>query len=193
MRLLSFFKQLPEFNQLNIDDRVTLIKYNIMTVLVINISLVYDIENDQYIEADSDAPWNTQYDQLVHGYNLCKQMEKKFMSLLKIAKCDERIIHLALIIFILTKGFTIIDSDEPPLNDQMSVFHVQSYYTELLWKYMESVHGLKKAIHLLSQFMGIILSWQTIQEQLRNDIVRILSPKDIDELLPIMKSVLRIS
>ncbi|CAF4155987.1 unnamed protein product, partial [Rotaria magnacalcarata] len=36
MRLLSFFKQIPEFNQLNVDDKVTLIKYNLLTVLGIN-------------------------------------------------------------------------------------------------------------------------------------------------------------
>ncbi|CAF4215443.1 unnamed protein product, partial [Rotaria sordida] len=30
MRLLSFFKQIPEFSQLNVDDKVTLIKYNLL-------------------------------------------------------------------------------------------------------------------------------------------------------------------
>ncbi|CAF1153820.1 unnamed protein product [Rotaria sordida] len=194
MRLLSFFKQVPEFSQLNVDDKVTLIKYNILTVLGINCALSYNIETGEIIESDSDVPSNTQFFRVLHGYNVCRQAGKIFASFLHIAKYDRKIIELTVIILILTKGFSIAnDHDEPILNDEMSVYRVQNYYTELLWKYMETMHGYEKTIKLFSELIVHVISWQTIHEEMRNNILRTLSPEDINELVPIMKSILRIS
>ncbi|CAF4453399.1 unnamed protein product, partial [Adineta steineri] len=44
MRLLSFFRQIPEFNELNVDDKVTLIKYNLMPLVILNNTLSYNAE-----------------------------------------------------------------------------------------------------------------------------------------------------
>ncbi|CAF3782691.1 unnamed protein product [Rotaria socialis] len=194
MRLLSFFKQIPEFNQLNVDDKVTLIKYNLLTVLGINSALSYNIETKQLIESESDLPSNVQYFRVLHGYNISMQTTKIFGAFLNIAKQDRKIIELTVIILILTKGFSVIsDHDEPLLNDIMSAHHVQNDYTELLWKYMETTHGYKKTVDLFSELIRHVISWQVVYEQMRNNILRTLSPEDIGELVPIMKSTLRIS
>ncbi|CAF1389963.1 unnamed protein product [Adineta steineri] len=194
MRLLSFFKQIPEFNQLNIDDKVILVKYNLITILGINCALSYNTETDKIIEADSDVPWNTQFFQVLHGYNMCMQSKKIFASFFHIVKYDRKIMELTLIILILTKSSAITgDYDESIGNDTMSVYRIQNYYTELLWKYMETMHGYEKAVDLFSKLMVHVISWQTLQEEMRKNIVRALSPEDISELLPIMKTVLRIS
>lgn len=194
MRLLSFIKQIPEFNQLHVDDRVTLIKYNLMTVLGVNSALSYNIETKQLVETDSDLPSNVQYFRVLHGYNICMQTSKIFDSFLHIAKYDRKIIELTVIILILTKGFSIIsDHDEQILYDIMSTYRAQNYYTELLWKYMETMHGYKKAVGLFSEIILRVISWQVIYEQMRNNILRTLSPEDVGELVPIMKSTLRIS
>lgn len=193
MRLLAFFKQIPEFNQLNIDDKVTLIKYNLMIVVGINCTLSYNTETDQIVETDTDAPWNTQFSQLLYGYNICRKVQKIFRSLSNIAEYDRSIIELTLIIVLLTNGFSTTDDRASKLNDGMAVHRAQNYYTELLWKYMETVHGLDKTIQLFGQLVTHIVSWQTIQEEMRHNIVRTLSPEEIGELFPIIKSVFRIS
>ncbi|CAF2876552.1 unnamed protein product [Rotaria sp. Silwood2] len=194
MRLLSFFKQIPEFIQLNADDKVTLVKYNLTTILGINCALSYNTETGQIIESTSDVPVNMQFFPVLHGYKMCMQSGKIFRSFLHIAKYDRKIIELTLIILILTKGFSIINHlDEQIFNDEMSVYRAQNFYIELLWKYMETTHGYKKAIDLFSQLIGNAISWQIIHEEMRNDIMRTLSPEDINELLPIVKSLLRIS
>ncbi|CAF3924906.1 unnamed protein product [Rotaria sordida] len=107
MRLLSFFKQIPEFSQLNVDDKVTLIKYNLLTVLGINCALSYNIEISKIIENDSDVPSDTQFFRVLHGYNICMQANKIFASFLHIAKYDRKIIELTVIILILTIGFSL--------------------------------------------------------------------------------------
>jgi hypothetical protein len=72
----------------------------------------------------------------------------------------------------------------------MAVYRTQNYYIELLWKYMEATHGYEVAVRLFSKLIVNATSWQTMQEDMRNNVLRTLSPKDIDELLPIMKSIL---
>ncbi|CAF3828385.1 unnamed protein product [Rotaria sp. Silwood1] len=194
MRLLSFLKQIPEFNQLNVDDKVTLIKYNLPKILGINYALSYNIETNQLIESDSDVPLNTQFFPILHDYNTRTQIKKIFASFLHIIKYDRKIIELTVIILILTKGFSITSNhDEPILNDKMSAYRAQNYYTELLWKYMETRHGYEKAIKLFSELIVHVISWQTVHEEIENDIMRTLSPKDINELVPIMKSIMRFS
>ena len=193
VRLLSFFKQIPEFNQLNVDDKVNLIKYNLITVLGITGALSYNTDTHQMIETDSDVPSNLQFFQILHGYNTCRKSRKIFGSFLHIAKYDRKIIELTAITLVLTKGFSIVsDHGEQILNDPMSVYCAQNYYTELVWKYMETTHGYKKAVDLFSELIVHVISWQLIHEEMRNNILRTLSPEDIDELVPIMKSVLRI-
>jgi hypothetical protein len=192
LRLLSFFKQIPEFNQLNVDDKVTLIKCNLIAVHGINSALSFNTKTNQIMETDSDMPRNTQLFQLVFGYNICIQLQKIFGSFLRIANYDQKIIQLLLIALILTKGFSIADSHEPILSDTMAVYRAQNYYIELLWKYMEATHGSEVAVRLFSELIINATSWQTIQEDLRNYILRTLSPKDIDELLPIIKAVWRL-
>ncbi|CAF4832622.1 unnamed protein product, partial [Rotaria sp. Silwood2] len=80
MRLLSFFKQIPEFIQLNADDKVTLVKYNLTTILGINCALSYNTETGQIIESTSDVPVNMQFFPVLHGYKMCMQSGKIFRS-----------------------------------------------------------------------------------------------------------------
>jgi hypothetical protein len=122
------------------------------------------------------------------------RVKKIFESFVRIAQYDQRIIQLALIVFILTKGFsTDPDPNEPILNDGIAVYRAQNYYTELLWKYMETVHGSEKSTCIFNDLVAHFVSWQTVEKELRLNLRRNLSPSDINELLPIMKSLLHIS
>lgn len=193
MRLLTFFKQIPEFDQLNVQDKVTLVKYNLTPLFILNNTLSYNVETDQIKETDSDVPWDTDMLQKVHGAAVYSQVKKIFDSFVRIAKYDQRIIQLALIVLILTKGFsTDADAGEPPLNDGIGVFRAQNYYTELLWKYMETVHGLEKSISIFNELVAHFVSWQTLEKELRLNLSRHLTPEDKMKILPIMKSLLHI-
>ena len=194
MRLLSFFKQIPEFNQLNVDDRVTLVKYNLMPLVILNCTLGYDMKSKTIIETDSDAPWNTTILIKVHGHDIYMKVKKIFDSFVRLAQYDRRIIQLALVILILTKGFSINESSsEPILNDGLAVYRAQNYYTELLWKYLETMHGYRKAVHIFNELIVHFISWQMVQGYLQRSLINILSPTEMNELLPIMKSLLHIS
>jgi hypothetical protein len=191
IRLLAFFKQIPEFDQLNVDDKVTLIKFNLLPLLCINCTLSYKIETDQIVETDSDVPWDSSIIQEVYGYDGYLQMRKIFESFVRIAQYDQKIIQLILVTFILTKGFsTGIVEFEPLLSDGMAVYRAQNYYAELLWKYIETVHGTEKAVHIWGQLITHFITWQLLHKDLRENVQRnLLSTDDMNELLPLMKTL----
>jgi hypothetical protein len=173
---------------------VILIKFNLLPLLCINCTLSYKIETDQIVETDSDDPWDSSVIQEVYGYDGYLQMRKIFESFVHIAKYDQKIIHLALITFILTKGFsTGIVEFEPILNDPLAVYRAQNYFTELLWKYIETVHGREKAIHVWGKLVMHFITWQTIHKRLRDNVERNLLATDMTELLPLMKTLFHIS
>ncbi|CAF1247842.1 unnamed protein product [Rotaria magnacalcarata] len=194
IRLLTFFKQIPEFDQLDVDDKVTLIKFNLLPLLCINCTLSYKTETDQIVETDSDAPWDSAVMQDVYGYEGYLRMRKVFESFVHIAQYDQRIIQLVLITLVLTKGFATGDGEpEPILNDTMAVYRAQSYYTELLWRYIETVHGPVKAVDIWGKIITHLITWQTLFKQLRESVEQSLLFSDKTELLPLMKSLFHIS
>ena len=192
MRLLAFFRQIPTFQELNVDDKVSLIKYNLMATVVVNCALAYNTETNQILETESDSPWNMQFFQILHGYHLARQVQKIFASFLQIAIQDPHIIRLTLVQMIFIKRW-VFDTLQPHLSDDAAIHRAQNYYTELLWKYMESKYGSQEAARIYSQLVISILSYQTVEEELRNNIKRVLSPEDVGGLVPIMKSVLHIN
>ncbi|UJR37040.1 hypothetical protein I4U23_029745 [Adineta vaga] len=192
MRLLTFFRQIPEFNELNVDDKVTLIKYNLMPLILLNSSLAYKIDTNQIKETDSDVPIDPDLFRKIHGTDIFLQIKRIFNSFVRIAQCDQRIIQLILIVLILTKGFsTDPDGEEPILNDGFAVYRAQNYYTELLWKYMETTHGAEQSIRIFSELIAHFRSWQKVEAQIRVN-TRKLLPTDTNEILPIMRSLLHI-
>ncbi|CAF1587876.1 unnamed protein product [Adineta ricciae] len=193
IRLLTFFKQIPEFSELNVEDKVTLIKFNLLPLLCINCTLSYKIETDQIVETDSDVPWDPSIIQEVYGYEGYLQMRKVFESFVYIAQYDHRIIQLALITLILTKGFSAGEGElEPILNDGMAVYRAQNYYSELLWKYIETMHGRHRAISIWSKIVTHFITWQTLHKRLRDNVQKNLSKTDTSELLPLMKTLFHI-
>ncbi len=193
IRLLTFFKQIPEFNSLNVDDKVTLIKFNLLPLLCINCTLSYKTETETIAETESDQPWDPTSIQTVYGAEGYQELKKVFDHFRHIAEYDQKIIQLALITFILTKGFAATRTEEPLLNDSMAVNRAQNYYTELLWKYMETIHGPDIAIQMFSKLIVHFMTWQRAQIKIRDIMETNLLAANTNELLPFMKALLHIA
>ncbi len=164
-----------------------------MPLTILNCTLSYNMETHSVLEDDGDAPWDSSLIIKVHGEKLYTRIKKVFESFVRIAQYDQRIIQLALIILILTKGSTHNSASEPTLNDGIAVYRAQNYYTELLWKYLETMHGYGKAAQIFNELVAHFISWQTLQGQMQRNIYDALSPAEMNELLPIMKALLHIS
>jgi hypothetical protein len=196
MRLLAFFKQIPEFNQINVEDKMILAKYNLMPLIMLNCAISFDIKTKQIRETETDVPWNSSLFHSVHGDEICMQVRSIFLSFVRIGQHNQTILQLALVVLIFTKGLSAGDGElEPILNDGMTIYRAQSYYTELLWKYLETVHGFRQAFRIFSTLITRFLSWQILEKQLRYNVQQNLSTTATGEndLLPLMKSLFHIS
>ena len=189
LRFLTFFKQIPEFNQLNIDDRVILTKYNLVAIAGISHSISYNPILRHDTDNNSELPWHSEIYKLVFGYRFCLNLRKILEPFIQIANQNYKIVQLFLVILILTKGFSIDNSREPILTNEIAVYHVQNSYTELLWKYLEANYKFEESVRFYAQLIGGTLSWQTVQDEMRASILRALSPQDYDKLQPILKSI----
>ncbi|CAF1203152.1 unnamed protein product [Adineta steineri] len=108
-------------------------------------------------------------------------------------KNDPRIMQLALIILVLTKGFSSNSgSSEPILDDGIAVYRAQNFYTELLWKYLEARYGHGNAIDIFNKLVMHFISWQTLHKDMAHNFFNVLTPAEVNELLPIMKSLIHI-
>ena len=164
-----------------------------MPLMLLNCTLSYNKETNSIVEDHRDAPWDDNMFRKIHGEQAYESVKKIFESFVRLADHDQRIIQLALVIFILTKGFSSIDDrKEPILNDGIAVYRAQNYYTELLWKYLESTHGPGKATEIFHQLIGYFMNWQALRENFHQDLLNALSPTEMNELLPIMKSLLNV-
>ncbi len=164
-----------------------------MPLVILNSTLSYNMETNSIMETDSDAPWNSAILVKVHGDEIYRRVKKVFDSFARIAQYDQLIIQLALVVLILTKGFSTNGSaSEPILDDSLGVYRAQKYYTELLWKYLQTVHGNGKAIHIFKELVAHFISWQMLQEYLLRSLPNVLTATEMNELLPIMKSLLQL-
>lgn len=164
-----------------------------MPLVILNCTLAYRKETNSIVEDDDDAPWDPSIIRKLHGEEAFQSVKKIFDSFVCLAQYDQRIIQLALIILILTKGFSNNDDGkEPILNDGIAVYRAQNYYTELLWKYLETTHGHGKAAQIFRQLIAHFISWQTLRGHFQHNLMNALSPAEMNELLPIMKSLLHV-
>ncbi|CAF1068145.1 unnamed protein product [Adineta steineri] len=106
MRLVAFFKQIPEFTQLNSEDKFILTKYNLMPLLVPSFALSFKKDTKQVIETNTDIPWDESAFQQAIGTNYLLQIKPIFAPLVEIVQYDQKIMQLFLIVLFLSKGLS---------------------------------------------------------------------------------------
>ncbi|CAF0725812.1 unnamed protein product [Adineta steineri] len=193
LRLISFYKRLPEFDALNEIDKVNLIKNNLSHVFIFHGSLGYDPINDIYHEG-SPSHENLLYGADIregHGDDIYLRCTSIMRSLHSIVQIDQRIIQLALIIILFSKGLPgIINFSEPLLNNSQEVFQAQNFYVEQLWLFMEKSYGPSRTVLIFSTLISKCL---LVQELLR-DIQRDLHEKvDPNQVPPIIRTLMHFS
>lgn len=192
-RLLAFFKQIPEFNQININDKMILIKYNLMHIISLNNAASFKPMADKLHLIDGDVPWNVPLIEHIHGNSIIPDLQRIFRPMIQIARMDLKIFPIVFIIFILLKGLSAGEGvPEPTLEDEMSVYCAQNIFTELLWKYLETTYGLQSAVRIMSTIVTKFISWQIYILKMRGNVNQIITVTDEAEILPLMKSIFHI-
>lgn len=156
-------------------------------------SFRYDPINDIYHEGNSitDKPVYGSDIREAYGIDIHIRCTLIIRALHSIAQVDRRIIQLALVIFLFSKGLSnLVTTQEQSLSNPIQVFTIQNRYLEHLWFFLEKNYGSKRAVLIYSSLVEKCLLIQNLLRDIQQDVHEKLHP---DEVSPIMRSVMQLS
>jgi len=192
IRLITYLKKTAEFELFDADDRVTLVKHNLLAVVFMHIVLIYDPVADTYHEYNTQDPIFQGKDWIeILGEEFYHNLTATAMKLIQILEYDRVIVKILLLIIIYSKGFCSYDIlHEPSLNNMSIILNTQNIYVEVLYKYCLHQYGFNKTISLFTNLIGQLFAIQRLSVHLK-DIVH--SNIDASQLSPLMQSVLQLT
>jgi hypothetical protein len=180
--LISFYKLIPGFNELDIEDRVLLIKFNMHKLVHLHRILIDKFHVNSLVSKHISG-WVS---------------EDFHNQMVRTRRCFDRfiehplIIKLTLLVFIFTINLSN-RSDSRHLAEYKNpkkLYELQNYYTTILWRYLNHVFEEKEAIHALEIIVMQILRYQKLMITLETH-VRHEPHKNI--LHALMQSILRLT
>jgi hypothetical protein len=193
IRLITYMKRLPEYNLFDAEDRVTLVKHNLLASVFMHIVLIYDPIFDTYHEHNTEDPIFQGKDWInILGEEFYRDITSTVKKLIQILEYDRVIVKLLLIIILFIKGFCAYDIlHEPSLNNLSIVLNTQNIYIETLYKYCLHQYGLTRTVNLFTNLINQLFAIQRLSIHFK-DLVH-ETHIDASKLSPIMQSVLQLS
>jgi hypothetical protein len=177
MRLISFFKQIPEFQQLDENEQINLVKRNTLNIVFLHSLFIYNGQSDVYHEKHSLDPiilgqdWIRTLDDAFH-----RRMKRIHQHLADLLRSDQNLVKLFFIILL----FSPATSDDA---STVKIAQLQDLYTDLLSKYCLDRYGLVRSSNVCLRYITQILHIQTLVEELRANIRCYLDPSDLSSLV----------
>jgi hypothetical protein len=127
----------------------------------------------------------------LHGNDIYLRCTLIMRSLHSIVQMDQRIMQLALIIILFSKGLSgLVNCSEPSPNGCQQVFQAQNFYAEQLWLFMEKSYGPLRAAVIFSTLIGKCLLIQELLCDIHEDIHEKI---DLRQVSPIIHSLMHLS
>lgn len=192
IRLITYLRKIPEFQLLDPEDRVTLVKHNLLAVVFMHTVLLYDPIADTYHEHNTQDPIFSGRDWIeILGDEFYHKITLTAKKLIETLEYDRVVVKILLLIILFTKAFCGYDiQNEPSLNTPWVVHNTQYSYVELLYKYCLHQYGFQRTISLFSQLINSLFSIQSLSSNFKN---LVHTNIDATQLSPLMQSVLQVS
>ncbi|CAF5088226.1 unnamed protein product, partial [Rotaria magnacalcarata] len=177
---VEYFKQIPEFENITMDDRIRLLKNHFCIIVNINEFLMHPETSSNLV-----ATWTNLF-----GIDVTERLLKR-NQLLEAFLYDFILLKLVLIVLVLSSSNSrnIDDVDLDLIcDDSLSILSAQNIYIELLWKYILSrTDNEKDAVKFFNKLMMCILYVQNIDMYIDGQICGLTH--EIDQLEPLVKNM----
>ena len=192
IRLITYIKHIPEIDLFHPDDRVTLVKHNLLALVFMHNVLLYDPFADTYHEYNTEDPIFQGKDWIqILGAEFYQEFKSVATKLIDVFQYDRVIVKIFLLLILTTKGFCAYDiTSEPTLKDHPLVFNTQNSYLETLYRYCLHQYGETKTVNLFSHALTSLLSIQRLAVHLKDFVHDHVDPS---QLSPLMQSVLQLT
>ncbi len=192
---INFFRQIHEFQDLHLDDRFILIKYNIFSVTLIAKCFYYKPTNDCCCNDDNEAAETHRRFYMLFGdsYGIRDAFVNNVNSLVELTEQDPTLLSLLSIVLIFSQGLSM-NENQPSLKDLFAVNRAQFYYTKVLWNYLITKLGEIQACKHFTKLLTMIFRIQSASKTAREFFrVQYMMSDAVDLIEPMMHSVLHIS
>ena len=174
VRLINFLRSVSDFTSLNNHDRLILVKYNLTSLLYIDGTSSFDsIDEASYFNNECD-PVSCEEKAFAHFckelYGICYGSEavRIFLRLLRalaeVIDNDRTIEYLIMLIMIFLKGLSVDDDQAPLLVDPITVFHTQTKFTDLFFRYLLDKFSWNIAVTKTARMVEQILKIQNLSQ-----------------------------
>ncbi|CAF3602114.1 unnamed protein product [Rotaria sp. Silwood1] len=160
--LINFFKHIPEFKQLDIDDQIILIKTNLLIIIHLHHVIVYNFQDCTNL-----------------GNHMSKWINEDFhYQMVQIRRYFYRfmnyplLLELALLVFMFSINLSALSdiNQSYEYKNKKILFHFQNYYTNILWRYLNYLFDEKQAIESMQIIVMQILRYQLLMITMKNSI-----------------------
>jgi hypothetical protein len=200
VKIINFIRQIPEFEELDENDRLILVKYNLTLLFLVQRALTFDPTRELAYDDTSSTPVSAADEAfayhcrslfiLCYGYEFSRMFMSTMRTVSDLANKDPIIVQLIMIIMILLKGLSANDDQEPLLNNSHHIFHVHSKYTDLFFRYLIEQSSFDAAVIKMMRITEVLIKIQ----RLMRDFHQLMKSKiDINSINPLMKSLLQLT
>lgn len=200
IKLINFLRLLRDFESLAEDDRVSLVKYNLVLLLVLRDVLLFDRKNQLHYDDDIHDAMPCVREKFAHccrslyilfyGYEETQFYMSSMCRIVDSLDNDRLVIQLLMIILIFQKGASINDEDAWALLHADRVLQLHLQYVDLLFRYLIDRYSFDVAVVKMVRLVEIILQIQTSARRYQ-ELVR--TRDDGNLINPLMKSIMGIT
>ncbi|CAF3638734.1 unnamed protein product [Adineta steineri] len=179
--LVDYIKCIPEFTNLSIKTRISLLKNNLNQIFRLNSALI--------IHATGPVDdTNTVVFKHVFPDDLYLEQCRCVFNLIPFVY-DPILLKLIIIVLIFSTSLSTRYDINQQINSIENISSIQDFYIELLWRYiLYRCSTYRQSVQLLTLFITRLLHSQIVNEKLSTYISQI-SPNQVNQLEPIMKAM----
>lgn len=180
--LIWFYKSILDFKQIDIDDQLLLIKCNLLNIIHLHHIIVQNFQDNPMIGKHM-TKW---MDEDFH-----KQMSQTRRNLYYFTK-HPLVLKLALVVLIFSINLSIPrgSSQFDEYKNPRKIYELQNYYTDILWKYLNSLYDEREAAHSLQIIVMQILRYQKLMVTMES---RVREGSHMNILHSLMQSIFGLS
>jgi len=178
---VDYFKSIPEFRNLCIETKISLLKSNFNQIFRLNNALV--VHATGAVEDTSTVVFKNVFPPDLYS-ELCYCVKNIFPFVY-----DPILLKLLFIVLMFSPSLCTRYNINEKLINTKETLSIQNSYIELLWRYMLYRYStLEQSIRILTSFITRLLRSQIVTEELAVFVSKTMS-NQVDQLEPIMKAM----
>ena len=138
MRLITFLKQINEFQQLNTDDQIYLVKLNLIVLSFFHSIFLYDpVTNIYHEQGTTDPSYSSEHWRKTFNEQFHSDIQRLRDEFLHLFPSSDVMMKLSFLILLFSNRVSLTQASQYSTTQphSLNIFNAQNVFTNLLYKY----------------------------------------------------------